>query len=308
MGRSEANSDAALAARLALIAAAVLFSSGGWFIKALTQLGVSAVGIVVYRSAFAALCLLPLIRGRRRPRWGDWAVAVLLFAALLGLFVASTQGTSAANAIWLQYTAPIYVALLGPAILREPRRAGDLGTLALAILGIAVLFLGSPGGSDRGALAMGAASGLFFGLYLIWLRRLRYADPIAVTALNNAGCALLVLPLLPASDRALLVRAVTGDDAAIPATTLLVAMGAVQIAVPYALMSTGLRRVPSTEASLLMLLEPLLNPVWVWLTIGERPAAATLAGASLILLALVLRYTLFAERPGAALPGKEQSR
>ncbi|MBI3910547.1 MAG: DMT family transporter [Armatimonadetes bacterium] len=298
---SAGGKDGLATARLCLVVCAILFSLGGWFIKELTRLSVSAPGIVFYRSAFAALCLAPLVRGRALPRLADWAIAVVLFTALLGLFVAATQGTSAANAIFLQYTAPLYVVLLGPYLLREPRRRADLATLALAITGIAVLFFGSPGGPrwQRDALAMGAASGLFFGLYLMWLRRLRYADPVAVTALNNAGCALLILPLLLAirpAEIGLLPRALGGDGLAMRGALLLVLMGGVQIALPYTLMSAGLRRIASAEASLLTLVEPLLNPVWVWLAIGERPAAATVMGGSLILLALALRYTLLGER------------
>src|SRR5262245_59180170 len=174
-----------VAARLSLLAAGVLWSLGGVFIKGSTA---SAASITFYRSLFAALVLLPwAVRGGTRPRPGDWAVAVLLYAALLLCYVASTQQTTAANAIFLQYTAPVYVILFGPWLLRERIGRRDAGTVAVCMAGIALLILGnSSGGSARGLL-LGAVSGVFYGLFILWMRRVRYADPAAVTCLNNLG-------------------------------------------------------------------------------------------------------------------------
>jgi drug/metabolite transporter (DMT)-like permease len=147
--------------------------------------------------------------------------------------------------------------------------------------GIALLILSTAGGGDWRGLALGLASGAFFGGFILWMRRLRYADPIAITCLNNLGVALLFLPVLPH------VAAVEGR-----ALAWLALMGAVQIALPYVLFSRGLSRVKGTEASLLTLVEPVLNPVWVALVIGELPSAATVAGGGLIVMALAMRYTL----------------
>jgi DME family drug/metabolite transporter len=281
--------------RLALVSAGLLWSLGGVFIKSLP---VSALGITFYRSLFAGLCLLPLLRGRARPSGRDTAVAVLLYLALLAMYVASTQGTSAANAIFLQYTAPAYALLLGPRFFKEPRTREDVWAVAVAMVGMAVLIGGNFRGSERAALALGAGSGLMFGLFMLWLRRLRNYDPFAVTCTNNLGVAALsgaaLLAVNPA-DLALIPRAVAGGEG-LRTALLLALMGCLQIAAPYVLFSYGLRRVPAAEGSLLALVEPLLNPVWVILIVGEAPTPATLLGGGLILLALAARYALPARR------------
>ncbi len=297
-----------LRARLALLAAAVLWSLGGVFIKWLTAHPAwhsTALGITFYRSLFAALCLLPLVRGRRPAGPGDTAVAVVFYLLLLGLYVAATQGTTAANAIFLQYTAPIYALALGAWVFQEPFRPADAWSVLGAMAGIAVLFFGSFRGGEQLPLLMGLGSGLMFGLFLLWLRRMRYADPVSVTACNNAGVALLAGIMLAVGrpvELMLIPRAVSGQWELVPVALGMVLMGCLQIAAPYVLFSYGLRRVAAAEASLLALVEPVLNPVWVALLIGELPNRSTILGGALIVAAIGARYTLFREparRPGS---------
>ena len=268
-------------ARLQLLAGAVLWSSGGVFIK---EIHAGAASITVLRCLFSAAMLAPLARGRRFPRPLDMAVSIGLFAALLGLYVGATKATSAANAIFLQYTAPVYVIVLGPVLLRERLVARDVAAIALSLTGVAVLFAGNRGGADVDGLLMGLGSGAFYGLFLLWLRRLRYADPFAVTFANCLGVAVLL-------------AAVPGVwDVGLRDLGLLVVMAAVQFALPYVLFSRGLQHVTSAEASLLALIEPVLNPVWVALIVGEKPSTATIIGGAIILLGLSARYTLLRPR------------
>jgi len=142
-------------------------------------------------------------------------------------------------------------------------------------------------------MLMGAGSGFFYGLFLIWLRRVRYADPIAITFVNCMGVAVLF-------SFALLKRDVDVEDLG-----LLFVMGAVQFALPYLLFTRGLREVESSEASLLALIEPVLNPVWVALFYGEEPTAATIAGGAIILLGLGFRYGIMREPARAPEPAVE---
>lgn len=284
-----------LRCRLALLAAGVLWSLGGVFIKSLP---VGALGITLYRSLFAALCLLPLLRGRKLPRLRDTAVAVLLYTLLLGLYVSSTQGTSAANAIFLQYTAPVYALLLGPRFFGDRLRREDAWAISVAMVGMGVLFVGNFRGGEQLPLLMGAGSGLMFGLFMLWLRRMRGEDPFCVTATNNFGVALVALllaALFAPADLALVPKALAGAPEW-RTLALLALMGGVQIAAPYVLFSYGLRRVTAAEAGLLALVEPLLNPVWVALGVREVPSWPTLVGGGLIVLALGARYTIFRER------------
>jgi drug/metabolite transporter (DMT)-like permease len=278
--------------RLALLAAGVLWSLGGVFIK---RLPVGPIAITFYRSLFAALALLLCAAIRQRPaRNGErdrrpfpplWEliVSVVLFAVLLITFVAATRLTTAANAIILQYTAPIYVIGFSALLLREPPRPADRAALALCMTGVLVLFVGSyrPGGSGLGLL-LALISGASFGLFMLWQRRLRGIDPVLLAGLNNAGASLLFAAAIPWM-----------GPVSAPSLLTLIGMGIVQIALPYALFTWALQHVPGPEASLLTLVEPVLNPVWVALFAAEIPGRATAAGGALILSALLLRYTVW---------------
>jgi len=277
------------AARLYLLLAAILWSSGGLFIK---EIHAGAVSITFFRCLFAAAWLLPLMRGRPLPRATDSGVSIALFALLLVLYVGSTKETTAANAIFLQYTAPFYVVLFGPWLVGERLRALDAGPLAICLGGIVILFLGNQGETDALGLWMGAGSGLFYGLFFLWLRRIRYGDPIAITFINCVGVALLLV-------------AVPGVwDVGARDIGLLVLMAAVQFALPYVLFTRGLSQVTGAEASLIALIEPVLNPVWVALFFGENPTTATLAGGAIIICGLALRYTVF-RAPAEEAPAEE---
>ncbi len=273
-------------ARLYLLAGAVLWSTGGFFIK---EIDAGATSITFFRCLFAGLLLAPAVAGRRFPRGLDIIVSIVLFALLLGLYVGATKETTAANAIFLQYTAPLYVIAFAPALLGERLRSRDLLPFAVCLSGIAVLFVGNSGSGDVPGMLLGAASGFFYGLFLLWLRRVRYADPIAITFANCMGVALLF-------SFALLKRDVDAEDLA-----LLLIMGAVQFALPYLLFTRGLREVESAEASLLALIEPVLNPVWVALFYGEQPTVATVIGGAIIISGLAVRYSIIREsRPAEA--------
>jgi len=277
-------------ARLLLFAGAVLWSSGGFFIK---EIDAGASSITLFRCLFTALLLAPFTRARALPRAPDMGISIILFALLLGLYVGSTKATTAANSIFLQYTAPLYVIAFAPMMLGERLRSRDAAALTICLAGIAVLFLGNWDSGDARGLSMGAGSGFFYGLFLLWLRRLRYADPIAVTFLNCAGVA-LIFSFFPGA-----------WDVGLEDLALLLLMAAVQFALPYVLFTRGLRSVPSGEASLIALIEPVLNPLWVALFFGENPALATIAGGAIILGGLALRYLAFrppSEEPDAPVP------
>jgi drug/metabolite transporter (DMT)-like permease len=262
-------------ARLYVLAGAVLWSTGGVFIK---EIDASALSITMFRCLFAALWVAPFAWGRKFPKPLDAAVSILLFTGLLGMYVGATKETTAANAIFLQYTAPIYVIILAPILLHEHLRRSDMLALSICLIGIAVLFLGNQGDTDATGLWLGVGSGMFYGLFLLWLRRLRYADPIAVTFVNCAGVAVLLAPVPGVWD--------VGPQE----IGLLALMGLVQFALPYVLFTAGLRLVTGAEASLIALIEPVLNPVWVAIFVGEEPTTATIIGGAIILAGLALRY------------------
>lgn len=271
--------------RIMVFLAAAMWSTNGVFIK---EIDADAESITFFRCFFAAIFLLPLVRFRNAPKPFDLTVGVVFFALLLWLFVSSTKETTAANAIFLQYTAPFYVIALAPLLLRERLRGIDLAALAVCLGGVAVLFGGNAGSGDLTGMLMGLGSGLFFGLFMMWLRRMKYADSVLVTFLHSAAVALL-FALVPG------VWDISGRDA-----LLLALMASVQFAIPYTLFTRGVRDVPSAEASLIALVEPVLNPVWVVAIHGESPTVATVVGGAVILAGLALRYTVFTRLGGPA--------
>lgn len=274
------NSPSPTVARLMLFAAGSFWSLGGFFIK---EIDTNATSIVFFRCLFSAFFVGLFVRGRRMPGRFDGAVSIALFALLLVTYVGSTKETTAANAIFLQYTAPIYIAILGPLIINERMRAHDALPLAISIAGIGILFFGNSGSGETKGLLLGVVSGAFYGTFFVWMRRLRYADAFAITFVNCLGVA-AILAFIPS------VWHVGSTEIA-----LLVVMAAVQFALPYVLFTRGIAHVPGAEASLIALIEPVLNPVWVALFYGENPSTATIIGGAVILVGLSVRYAVFRE-------------
>jgi drug/metabolite transporter (DMT)-like permease len=289
--RTEASAEMAPLARgrQDVLAAAVLWSFGGVVTK---SLDLPAGEIAFYRSLFAGLALLPLVRPRRADFSAAMVPSVLMFGAMIGLYIAAIKATTAANAIFLQCTAACWLVPAGWVLGERPDRRTVEG-IAVATVGIAaIVAYGSGGrpGEGRG-IALGLASGVAYASVVLLLRGLRRLDPIWLSAVNNLGGALVLGAWIAATGHPPRLPASVGLAAA------LVAFGAFQMAVPYVLFTRGLRTVPAAEAALIGLLEPVLNPMWVWLVHGEIPAPATLAGGTVLLGGLAVRYTPRRRRP-----------
>ena len=288
--------------RLLIAAAAVLWSTSGFFAQApifddwpLAQRGTL---LAFWRALFASLALLPLVR---RPRW-RWGLAPmsLTFLAMNVAFVNALVLGSAANAIWLQYTAPAWVFLIGLAWLRERATGRAWQLLACGMAGVAVILGGGlmgnsagPGESSQTAgIFCGLLSGLFFGGVVLWLRWLRDEDSAWLAVVNHGVTTLALLPF----------AAACGIWPTPTQLVYLAAFGALQMGLPYLLFARGLRHVTSHEAAGIALLEPLLVPLWVWwawhgAASYHPPQWWTFLGAGLILTGLVLRYRT--QRPPA---------
>lgn len=291
LDRTGAPAASSLTGVILVLAAAVLWSLNGALIKLLDAGGAEPNAIAFYRSLFAGLFLLPFVRRRgfatlrpRAPAQARWpirpaAAACVLFFTLMTLcFVTASVKTEAANAIILQYTSTFWIFILSPLVLRERPSGRATGVLVLAMIGIAVIFAGE-GATDLAGLLIALGSGLSYGLLIMMIRRMRDSDSGAVTVVNCLGSALLLVPVLWIWG---------GWNVSMPNLLLLLLMGVVQFGLPYYLISLGLRRVPAYQAALLTLCEPVLNPLWAWLAVGEGISGATATGGGVIVLALVI--------------------
>jgi DME family drug/metabolite transporter len=256
-----------------IVIAALLWSTGGLFIK---WTSLNAYALSFGRAFFAAITvgLLTRKQGFRLNRVS--ALAAVCYAALLFLFVLATKLTTAANAIFLQYTAPIYVLVLEPWLFKERFRAGDLLAVFACIAGMALFFTGKLRPEDVAGNLVALASGVFFAAYVLLLRHPRTREGNRASSVVW-GNALLALAMLPFGIKAL--PTLTLHDALTTAYLGIVQLGFAYVAF-VAAMSRGVR---SLEASLVSMIEPVLNPVWVFLVLGEEPSRGALAGGAIIL-------------------------
>ena len=280
------------AGRLLVVAAALLWSTSGLFVKSpiFADWPEQTRGAILafWRASAAAAALLPLVR---RPRWRPALVPMTIsFTVMCVLFLSAMALTTAGNAIWLQCTAPWWVFLISAVALREPFVRADLLPLGLATVGVALILACEFQGQAMVGVLCGLASGVTYAVVVLCLRRLNAEDHVWLIALNQLVAALTLLPWVATQG-----IWPTGTQLAAAA-----AFGVFQMGLPYVLLARGLQSVTSQEAVLLTLIEPVLVPVWVFLAWGEVPAWWTCVGAGLILVGLIVRYLVFepARPPG----------
>ncbi len=260
--------------RLLILLAALLWSSGGAAIK---LCGLDAWQLAGGRSLIAGLLILALSpEARRKPTRLSFGVA-LAYVFTVVLFVTATKLTTAANAIFIQDTAPLWVLLLSPWLLKEHPTRGELLSVPVFGLGLALFFLDklSPGQVTGNLVAL--ASGVAFGLSILGLRRLGDGGPAALV-LGNLMAAAVTMPLWP-----------FGPSPTPLDLGLVAFLGVFQLGLSYLVFSWGVQGTPAVEASLLVLLEPVLNPVWTFLFAGERPGPWAIAGGAIVLAATAWR-------------------
>lgn len=268
--------------------AAMLWSSSGLFIKVLT---LTAFQISFFRSLVAAATILLALRlqGRTaecRLRWTDVACA-LCYAMTVVTFVTATKLTTAANAIFLQFTAPIYLLFLEPWAFRRRIKRKDVLAVSACLGGMVLFFAGHL--ELRGLIgnALSILSGLClagFSLLLKWKRSIHpQENPISAVILGNLGVGLICLPFV------FPVSVSLGQAAS------LLFLGVFQLGISFMLFTAGQRYVSATAAAITSMLEAVFNPVWVFLGMGERPSPFALLGAGVV-MGVILWYHLDANR------------
>jgi drug/metabolite transporter (DMT)-like permease len=218
------------------------------------------------------------------------AITSVIYAVLLFLFVWATKHTTAANAIFLQYTAPIYILILAPFIIGERFHWRDLITIVFCIAGMSLFFVGKLELNDYWGNFAALGSGIFLGLYIMLLRHPR-AKPMNPMIAVIYGNFLLALFTLPSGLQSL--PTLTLKD-----LLLVSALGIFQIGFSYILFIKGVTGgTRPLDASIIGFFEPTLNPVWVYLFYGEQPSNWAILGGSLI-IATVAAHTYVQYRSG----------
>lgn len=275
-----------------LVALAALFwSSSGLFIKVLP---LGALQIAFVRSLVAAATIAAVVKargGRPFPRPDALSLGcTLAYAGTLVTFVAATKLTTAANAIFLQFSAPIYLVFMEPWVTGRAVQRRDLTAVALCLGAMTLFFVGRLGAGTLSGNLLGVATGLCLALFSLTLKLQRErrpgADPIGAIILGNLLVAVLCAPSALRDFHPTLVQG-----------GILVYLGVFQIGLAYLLFNAGMRHLTATAAVVTGTLEAVLNPVWVFLGIGERPSAWALAGG-LVILATISWYSLGSRAPG----------
>ncbi len=265
---------------LLLIITSVLWSLGGVLLKSVDWHPMAKAGA---RSAIAAIVMLAWLR---RPQFSFSLNQILggtAYAVTVASFVVAIDLTTAANAIFLQYTAPAHVALLGAWMLGERTQPRDWLCIVLAVAGIAMLCRDGFAANNAAGILAGLTSGFAMALMVLFLRREKEGSPVAALLLGNVLTALVGLPFG------------FGGEGKMPTAVewgWLLVLGVFQLGVPYILYGIAIRHVTAIEGVLIPLLEPVLNPVWVLLFLGEIPRPWTIAGAFLVLGAMLTRGLL----------------
>ncbi|MGZ8868436.1 MAG: DMT family transporter [Thermoanaerobaculia bacterium] len=261
---------------LLIVAAALLWSSGGIGIKAVED---APLKVTFYRSLFAAIALFLLFGPKvwARRTWKStpaFLIAIISYSACLTTFVVATKWTTAANAIFLQYAGVIWVLLLAPIVIGEAMRKHDVIAIAVAVAGMALFFIGKFEARGMSGNLMALLSSAFFAGLILALRFENQAAESAITW-GNLVLAAVLLPFV-------------ADDLRLSMKSLgvFVFLGLFQIGLAYVLFVRGLKFVTATQASLTGMIEPVANPIWVFLFLGERPSVYAVAGALVVLAAI----------------------
>jgi drug/metabolite transporter (DMT)-like permease len=262
---------------LLLLAAAILWSLGGVLIKSIEWTPIAIGGS---RSLIAIIAIGLVMPGVfRKISWSALPGAIA-YAGTVILFVVATKLTSAANAIFLQYTAPVYIAIISPWILHERTKPLDWLLIFVALCGVALFFLDRLSFEAISGVIAALASGMSFAWLTVLMRQQRNESPEAIVLLGN------LLTLLFASPWMFPVRNIERNG------VWILLLGVLQLAIPYLLYSRAIKHIRALDAAIISIIEPILNPLWVLLIKGERTSFWSIVGGALVLTTSLLRSIL----------------
>ena len=276
---------------LLVAGAAILWSTGGLAIK---WIPLAPLNIVFHRAWIASLTLIVLLRPRRIRPTPDFLIACGTYAGMIITFVVATKWTTAANAIFLQDSGIVWVLIFSPLVAGEAIDRRDVAAVVACLGGMALFFVGKISTHGQAGNLLSLLSGAFYAATVLFLRRLKGPASEWTAIAGNLTAAAIVLPFA--------TRPFSVPGAAVGP---LVFLGVVQIGVAYSLFVRGLGRIRAAEASIISLLEPIFNPIWVFLGIGERPSLFAVVGAAVVLGAIAWRTLATGTAPAAAVPSPD---
>ena len=259
---------------VSLVAASVLWSSGGLLIKFVEWNPLAIAGV---RSAIASVVVMSVVKKPRFHLSFPQVCGAVSYAATVILFVSATKLTTAANAIILQYTAPIYVALFSRRVLQENIHWFDAAAVAVVLGGIFLFFLDdlTAGGYLGNILAL--LAGFSMAWLSLFLRKQKDGSPVETVLLGNIITVCATFPFMLSN--------IPGFSGWLG----LGGLGVFQLGISYVIYSYAIKKVRAIDAMFIFTIEPILNPVWVYLFIGEAPGRWAFVGGSLVLAAVVTR-------------------
>jgi DME family drug/metabolite transporter len=264
---------------IAVFTAGLMWSTGGIFIKLIT---LNALQICFFRSLWAALVFLIIFKKNIFYANLFTFINALMYTGVLILFVSATKLTTAANAIFLQYTAPIYVLIFEPLINKTKYEKANIITIIICFIGMSLFFVGRLSPGDKWGNILGLLSGIALAAFLLGMRKNKKEFQFSSIFYGNIFVSLFC------------INSLFGALDLSTSNILMVSfLGIFQIGIAYAIFSYGLIRVYAIEASLIAMIEPVLNPVWVFLGYGEVPSIMAIIGGIIIIAAIAARAFIY---------------
>ena len=280
----QAKRAAIVRARWMIVLAAILWSTSGFFAKAPWFEGWPGFVLAFWRAAFACLILLPIVR---KPQWSVRLIPVtLIFVAMNYTYLTVMERYEASNAIWLQYTAPIWIITLGVIMLKEKTGWADWAMVFFQMIGVLVILIPQFQDDTLWGLTLKILVGFTYALVVLSLRWMRDFEAAWIVGINHFVTCVVFLPFV--------VQVGIYPQEWIQWVAL-AAFGMLQMGLPYWLFAKSVKQIPGHEATGIVILEPILVPLWVYIAWGhltsyERPEVSTLIGAVFILIGLVIRF------------------
>lgn len=265
-----------LKAIMFLIGASVLWSTGGILIKLVDW---NPVAIAGSRSGISALLMMAYLRKPVQVQ-KEKIVGAVFYAATVILFVIANKMTTAANVILLQYSAPIWVALMSGWVLKERVRKLDWMAIAIVMAGMVLFFVGDLQMGQMMGNALSVLSGIMLAGVVISLKTIKSGEPVEIPLLGNVLTFIVALPFILSSMPDM--QSIIG----------LLLLGVFQLGFSYILFAEASKHVSAVEAILIPVIEPLLNPIWVFLFVGEAPGPLAILGGFVVVAAVVARSLL----------------